>query len=197
MVPRSEALRFEVRAGLSPGARGRPWSQQRAWAVMRLLDGDDRVVSLLSASVRSRMRGSVRSADPQRLLSAVRNRAEVKRVVVHRSAVEDLRDRLVPSGIEAAGVHGHGLTGVSPVDGYIDAGGFELLRRDLGVIADPSGDHILRVVNDAVVLDGLSVAPRLAVAADLLDHVIDDAAGGVDGRVVAAAKALLSEVAAE
>lgn len=163
---------------------------------MRLLDGDDRAALLLSASVRSRMRGDVQSSNPQRLLAAVRDRAEPVRVAVHRSAVEELRGRIVPSGIHAAAIHGHGLTGAASVDGYVDAAGLQRLRRDLGVLPDVAGGHIIRIVDDGVVLEGLSVAPRLAVVADLLDHVIDHSSGGVDGRVVGAAKALLAEAAA-
>lgn len=194
VVPRSEVWRERVRAEFSPHSRGRPWSQARAWAVMRLLDGDDRAVSLLSAPVRSRMRGSPQSSGPKRLLAAVRDRAEPVPVAVHRSAVEELRGRVVTSGIQAAGIHGHGLTGAAAIDGYIDAAGFERLH-ELGVRPDDAGGHIFRVVDDGAVLEGLSVAPRLAVAADLLDHVIDPATGAPDGRVVGVAKALLEEVA--
>jgi hypothetical protein len=48
------------------------------------------------------------------------------------------------------------------------------------------------VVDDERVLHGLEVAPRLAVAADLLDHAVDD--GVVEGRVVSAVRALLEAV---
>jgi hypothetical protein len=48
------------------------------------------------------------------------------------------------------------------------------------------------VVDDARLLGGLEVAPRLAVAADLLDHAVED--GVVEGRVVSTVEALLAAV---
>lgn len=183
---------FTDLVGHSP--RGRPWSQLTVWAAMRWLDGDGSLMDALAPSVRSRLRRRLDAGDPGALLAAVRNRAEVVRVSVHRSRVEALREMVVTSGVAGAAVHGVGLTGAEPVDGY-------LLRSDLVAVQErvrarrsDDGAHRLRVVDDADALEGLTVAPRLAVAADLLDHAVDRR-GSVDGRVVSSLRDLLSEVA--
>jgi len=98
----------------------------------------------------------------------------------------------VPSGIAGAGIHGFGLTGDPAVDGYLSEGALADARSALRIRDADTGAHLLRVVDDARFLAGLQVAPRLAVAADLLDHAVED--GRADGRVVSTVRALLEAV---
>jgi excisionase family DNA binding protein len=167
----------------------RPWSQRIAWAAMRALDDDEALLSDLERKSRYRLRRRLDDVDPARLLSAVRNRARTVRASVHPSRVARLRDLVVPSAITGAGIHGFGLTGDDAVDGYLSADAFADARDTLRLRDSEDGAHRLRVVDDERVLEGLDVAPRLAVAADLLDHAIE--AGDVDRRVVGAVRALL------
>lgn len=53
-------------------------------------------------------------------------------------------------------------------------------------------ENLLRVVEDARLIHGLAVAQRLVVAADLLDHAIED--GAVDGHVTYAVREMLTAV---
>jgi hypothetical protein len=170
----------------------RPWSQPVAWAAMRVLDGDDVLLGDLDRKARYRLRRRLDDPHPARLLAAVRNRARRVRVSVHPSRTAGLRELVVPSGITGAGIHRFGLTGDDVVDGYVSADALAG-ARDLRVRESATGGHLLRVVDDERVLHGLEVAPRLAVAADLLDHAIDD--GSVEGRVVSVVRALLEAVA--
>jgi excisionase family DNA binding protein len=170
----------------------RPWSQLIAWAAMRALDGDDGLLADLDRKARYRLRRRLNDPDPARLLAAVRNRARSIRVSVHPSRTAGLREMVVPSGVTGAGTHGFGLTGDDAVDGYVSADALAG-ARDLRVRESATGGHLLRVVDDERVLQGLEVAPRLAVAADLLDHAVD--AGVVEGRVVSVVRALLEAVA--
>lgn len=170
----------------------RPWSEGNAWAVMRALDGDESLLPVLSTWDRSRVRQRLIEPDPAGLLAAVRNRARTLRVSVHPTRVGRLRELVVPSGIAAAGTHGFGLTGDSDIDGYLSADALADARRTARVRDSATGAHLLRVVEDGRLIHGLSVAPRLAVAADLLDHAIDDST--VDGRVTATVRALLAEM---
>jgi hypothetical protein len=171
----------------------RPWSHPIAWAAMRALDGDDLLLSALDRKARYRLRRRLDDPNPARLLSAVRNRARVLRASVHPSRAARLRDLVVPSGITGAGVHGFGLTGDDAVDGYLSMEALADARVALRVRDSHSGAHLLRVVDDERLLEGLQVAPRLAVAADLLDHAVEG--GAVEVRVVSTVKALLGEVA--
>lgn len=173
-------------------AAARPWSQRIAWAAMRLLDDDDALLPDLDRKDRYRLRRRLDDPDPARLLSAVRNRARVVRASVHPSRVASLQDSVVPSGITGAGIHGFGLTGEDAVDGYLSAHTLADARRVLRVRDSDTGGHLLRVVDDERLLDGLEVAPRLAVAADMLDHAL--VGGAVDGRVVSTVRALLRAV---
>lgn len=172
----------------------RPWSQPIAWAAMRALDDDDALLSELDRKARYRLRRRLADPDPARLLSAVRNRARVVRVSVHPSRAARLRELVVPSGVTGAGIHGFGLTGDDAVDGYVSADAFADTRGALRIRESDAGAHLLRVVDDERLLGGLDVAPRLAVAADLLDHAVEE--GAVEGRVVSIAKALLEQVSA-
>lgn len=170
----------------------RPWSQPIAWAAMRALDGDAALLSGLDRKARYRLRRRLDDPDPARLLSAVRNRARVVRASVHPSRAARLRDLVVPSGITGAGIHGFGLTGDDAVDGYLSAAALADAQGALRVRDSDTGAHLLRVVDDVRFLEGLEVAPRLAVAADLLDHAVEG--GAVDGRVVSTVRALLGAV---
>jgi excisionase family DNA binding protein len=171
----------------------RPWSQPIAWSAMRALDGDDVLLAGLDRKARYRLRRRLNDPDPARLLAAVRNRARSIRVSVHPSRTAGLRELVVPSGVTGAGIHGFGLTGDDAVDGYVSADVLAGARDALRVRESDTGGHLLRVVDDERVLQGLEVAPRLAVAADLLDHAVDH--GVVEGRVVSAVRALLEAVA--
>lgn len=170
----------------------RPWSQPVVWAAMRALDGDEALLSDLDRKARYRLRRRLLDPDPARLLSAVRNRARVVRASVHPSRAPRLRDLVVPSGITGAGIHGFGLTGDDAVDGYLSADALTDARRALRVRDSDTGAHLLRVVDDEGFLQGLQVAPRLAVAADLLDHAVED--GVVEGRVVSTVRGLLGAI---
>jgi excisionase family DNA binding protein len=170
----------------------RPWSQPIAWAAMRALDDDEVLLSGLDRKARYRLRRRLDGPDPARLLSAVRNRARVVRASVHPSRAARLRDLVIPSGITGAGIHGFGLTGDEAVDGYLSEEGLADANRALRVRSSDTGAHLLRVVDDARLLEGLEVAPRLAVAVDLLDHAVED--GVVQGRVVSTVEALLAAV---
>jgi hypothetical protein len=176
------------------GSAARPWSQPIAWAAMRALDDDETLLSELDRKARYRLRLRLADPDPARLLSAVRNRARVVRASVHPSRTAGLRGLVVPSGITGAGIHGFGLTGHEAVDGYLSADALAHARRALRVRDSETGTHLLRVVDDARVLAGLAVAPRLAVAADLLDHAVEGSA--VEGRVVSIVRTLLEQVSA-
>lgn len=171
----------------------RPWSQPIAWAAMRALDEDNALLAELDRKARYRLRRRLDDPDAAGLLAAVRNRARVIRASVHPSRAAGLRELVVPSGITGAGIHGFGLTGDDAVDGYLSADALGGVRRALRIRESDTGAHLLRVVADEWVLQGLEVAPRLAVAADLLDHATDG--GVVDGRVVSAVRSLLEAVA--
>jgi hypothetical protein len=173
-------------------ASARPWSQPITWAAMRALDDDEALLSQLDRKARYRLRRRLDNPDPAQLLSAVRNRARVVRASVHPSRAVGLRDLVVPSGITGTGIHGLGLTGDDAVDGYLSREALANARGALRVRDSDTGAHLLRVVDDERLLEGLEVAPRLAVAADLLDHAVRG--GAVDGRVVATVRALLRAV---
>jgi excisionase family DNA binding protein len=170
----------------------RPWSQRIAWAAMRVLDDDDALLSHMDRKARYRLRRRLDDPDPAQLLAAVRNRARVVRVSLHPSRAARLRDLVVPSGITGAGIHGFGLTGDDAVDGYLLADALADARDALRVRTSDTGAHLLRVVDDERLLEGLEVAPRLAVAADLLDHAFEG--GAIDGRVASTVRTLLGEV---
>lgn len=170
----------------------RPWSQPVAWAAMRVLDGDKVLLSQMDRKARYRLRRRLDDPPPAQLLSAVRNRARVVRVSVHPSRAARLQGLVVPSGIRGAGTHGFGLTGDDAVDGYLSVDALARARDALRVRDSDTGVHLLRVVDDEHALEGLEVAPRLAVAADLLDHAVEG--GAVDGRVVSMVRALLGEI---
>jgi hypothetical protein len=170
----------------------RPWSQYMAWAAMRALDDDDVLLSRMDRKARYRLRRRLGVPDAAQLLSAVRSRARVVRVSVHPSRASQLRDLVVPSGIAGAGMHGFGLTGDDAADGYLIADALVDARDALRARDSDTGAHLLRVVDDERLLEGLEVAPRLAVAADLLDHAVGD--GAIDGRVASTVRALLEEI---
>ena len=170
----------------------RPWSQTTVWVAMRALDDDGALLSQLDRKARYRLRRRLDDADPASLLAAVRNRAGVVRVSVHPSRTDRLRELVVPSGITGAGMHGFGLTGDDAVDGYLSADSLADARQALRVRDSDSGAHLLRVVDDEHLLQGLEVAPRLAVAADLLDHAVEG--GAIDERVSSMVRGLLEEI---
>jgi len=171
----------------------RPWSAALAWAAMRALDGDTAALDALDRKARHRLHARLDTASPARLLSAVRNRATLLRVSVHHSRVDRLRALVVPSGMTGAGLHGRGLSGDTSVDGYLTAETLAHARDSLEVRESPTGAHLLRVVAAHGHLDDPRAAPRLAVAADLVDHAVQD--GAVDGRVTAVIRGLLADVA--
>lgn len=170
----------------------RPWTPRIAWAALRSIDGDDTLLGDLGRREGVRLQARIEGASAGRLLSAVRNRATTVRVSIHPSRVDRLRALTVPSGLAGAGRHGHGLSGDAHLDGYLTATALDRARDDLGVRITPTGSHLLRVVADVDSIQGLEVAPRLAVAADLVDHAVED--GRTEVRIVEVIRRLLSDL---
>lgn len=171
---------------------GRRFTARNAWAAMLLASGES---PPLDPVVRSRLKKALLLEGLQGLAPRFRDRAEVDLCRSHPGEIpyifED--DTLMRSGISAARSVGSDLLAGREADGYVresELQGF-LNRHALSPVAgDAKGNVRLRVVPDNawsnLDLDGRSVAPKAAVALDLV--------GERDPRSQAAGKKLLREI---
>ena len=166
---------------VSRGGWGRPLSARSAWGVLEL--GEER----LSRSERKRARQrrqEFKGLSPGRLAK----RADVHRLVAHRSVLDRLADdgRLVLGGVSAAVEYGADLIAVDQFEAYVSSEDLKPLLKEYGLLSASAGlkaNVLMRVPRpDWPFHEELHVAPPLVVAADLLD------AG--DERSVRAARAL-------
>jgi excisionase family DNA binding protein len=169
--------------------RGRRFTPQNAWALLRLASEED--ASKLDPSVRSRLRRALALEGLATLAPRLRERSQISIYKAHPGEIHyALEDKaLVPSGISAAGSMGIGLLAGREADGYIAQSQLQqfIVEHALSP-AGIDGKVQLRVVPDDVWqnLAGRSIAPEAAVALDLADEP--------DPRSEAAGKKLIRQI---
>lgn len=133
--------------------RGRPWNQRTVWVALDLLSGSasDELSSSQRWHLRERLRGMT-SADLVRLS---RRRADVHRFRASESFLAQVRDEVTLTGAaalskdaELAKKFGLASGGRSAVDGYVDRHDLDRVVSTYLVVDDPTGNVVLRVVDD-------------------------------------------------
>ncbi len=172
------------------GARSRAMSARTAWAAADLLDGGK--ASWLTTSERSRLRSRLThraGAGWQTYSRWLRSRhtAATRYRIADRDIAELLSaDGVVAAGASAASAHGLGLSAAGRADVYADATACARLVDEFFLIRSATGNLVVRTVDGdwhrrtSRDREGRAVAPRLMVAADLLDT--DDARSRTAGR---------------
>lgn len=113
--------------------QARVWAPRTAWAALELLSGGGAL--WFGSSQRSRLRRELAVMDAVRVVSMVRNRAEVRS---YRVAVPHLRQ------VEAAVAVVR--TGETGLDGYVDERTLYALISQLQMVRDPAGNLTLRML---------------------------------------------------
>jgi excisionase family DNA binding protein len=154
-------------------AKGRPFSTRIAWTAAALLDGQE--TTWLSTSERSRLRTRLRQQDAQTYRWWMQARASTTRYRIADTDIAELftTPGVVLGGISAASHYGLGLGHGNEAEIYTDAA--DRLVDEFFLVASARGNLVLHSDitgwhhKTAHPADGVSVAPRLVVAADLLD----------------------------
>lgn len=153
--------------------RGRPLDPANAWGLLFLASGEP--APWLANDVRSRLRRRLRESCVRKELSRLGKRAQVYYFAGAKLAGSALlrNPRFVQSGISAAAGYGASLRSPGILEGYLPAPEVERLvyRYALQPAEEPEADLILHVVSGFWPFNEHKVAPRAAVAADLLDSV--------------------------
>jgi excisionase family DNA binding protein len=146
--------------------RGRPWSPEVAWAALWLISGLE--ATWLDYYQRRRLDHRLANIAVDRLLAATRRRAKVARYRGARTAVRELRQSLILSGVSASNSLRTDLApDDSVVDGYADERRANALVRHLGLALDAEGPIVVRTTDVPDVLQREGVMPAGVVAADL------------------------------
>lgn len=152
-------------------ARGRPWTEETAWAALWWLSGLD--VGWLGARTEARLRERLRHVDPSSLVVACRRRAMTHRYRSSDSFIEALGEAVALSGTSAATAARFGLaTDATRVDGYCDGRAHDDLATRFHLTPDTRGNVTLRVVDapPAGLLDRAAM-PTAVIAADLAESL--------------------------
>lgn len=148
----------------------RAWSEPTAWAALAVLSGRDDLARGIGATQLSRLRTRLRRATPESLASSLRDRADVRRLEAHSSAVERAFALVIKAGIDS---HGSGLTPRQSAlaDGYLTTEAADAvesalaLRRAIG-----AANVVLRVTGFPHIADVAAAGDTLA-GADLAESV--------------------------
>lgn len=161
------------------GMRGRPLAARVAWASAAMFDGID--TAWLTGPERSRLwtRWLSSKGDAQVCRWWMQSRASARRYRIASGDIDELLHSggVVAGGITAASGYGTGLGHGAEAEIYAEPATVQSLVDDFFLLEHPQGNLMLHEVNaqaawhlDAsTVVDGLRIAPRLIVAADLLD----------------------------
>lgn len=165
---------------------GRPWQPATAWAALTLLSGAH--ADWLNPSALTRLRHRLRAARAMEVAWLTRRRA-----TVHQMQGWDRDTGLIPTGVSALRDPAmSALFDLTPVDrgtdGYVLAGNFDALVANLGLLDDPEGDVVVRVVPDDA---GCTLhRPLIATIAVDLSESLDSRESAAGLRVL---KGLLAE----
>ena len=148
--------------------RGRPWDASTAWAALLALEGcrdHD-----LSYHRQRRLAIALKEIDAIELVAKSRKRSSVERFAASPSFAEDVRERLVPSGISDRRCAQLGLSVSSnQIDGYAREPLDEIVRS-CWLIPDSGGECVIRIPHDLpTALDAAREMPLSVVAADLAE----------------------------
>jgi excisionase family DNA binding protein len=152
-------------------ADGRPLEPRNAWGLIFLASGDD--APWLAQLARWRLNKSLAHEGLEKLAPRLRKRATASRFHAVRGEIPHLvgDDRLVRSGISAAGAHDLPLVSSEEVDAYVKEEHLARLKRKYALRLAPAGESnvVLRAVpSGSWFFDaGGAVAPLAAVALDL------------------------------
>ncbi|MFS8102232.1 helix-turn-helix domain-containing protein [Lentzea alba] len=160
--------------------RGRPLSTKSAWCTAALLDGQE--TSWLTTSERSRLRARLNRHPASEVHTYrwwMQSRA---RSIRYRIAAGDIPEllkdhRVVAGGISAAGHYALGLAFGDEAEIYVSSSDASRLVDEFFLIESYQGNLLIHVEDSdadwhqrtAAATDGGLVAPRLIVAADLMD----------------------------
>ncbi len=187
----------ERRRAATKGVKGRPLSARVTWASAALFDGQDTAAWLTSAE-RSRLnaRWHASGGAAQVCRWWMQSRATVTRYRIAPGDIAELLkfEGVVAGGISAASNYGTGLGHGAEAEIYASTATVTRLVDDFFLLADPQGNLTVHEVTadthwhcrTARIVEGVQVAPRLVVAADLLDSD--------DTRSRSAGAALLTDV---
>jgi hypothetical protein len=145
----------------------RAWSEKTAWGAVALVSGV--APPWMGESQRSRLKGRLRSLSSAGLVERSRERAEVTRYAGHASTVTRLRAELVDTDRAARSL---GLTGATPVDGYLAADDLAMVVARHGLERDVDGRFTLRATTmDLHVVSELATASTVLAALDLAESL--------------------------
>lgn len=165
-----ERSAVEARRAARPGP-GRPFSPRRAWAILVLAEGS--VPGWLDAVSRSKLRSVLRSRNLADLRPRLVARADRSEFRAHPSDLSRIaaEQGVLRTGASAAVAVGIDLVAPGLLDAYVSSERFdEIVKRyRLRESGDPNVT-LRRVPEDVPFFDGRAVAPRAAVALDLLDE---------------------------
>ena len=153
---------------------GRRFTPRNAWALLML--ASDEEVEGIDPSVRSRMKRALALEGLMALAPRLARRAQVSLYRAHPGEIRHLINdpALMRSGISAAASHDIGLVSGREADGYLPEAELRRFIKEHALSpAGPDGNVRLRVVPDEAwgSLEGRSVAPKAAVALDLLEEL--------------------------
>jgi excisionase family DNA binding protein len=168
------------RLDLAASDRGRPFSSRSAWSAAALLDGQH--TPWLATSERSRLRSRLvrhDATDVQAYRWWMRKRAFAIR---YRIAEADIAELMTAPGVVAGGIsatshYDLGLAFGNEAEVYVNSSTAAELVNEFFLVESGNGNLLMHVEDSgvdwhkrtALATDGVWVAPRLVVAADLLD----------------------------
>jgi excisionase family DNA binding protein len=152
-------------------SRGRPWTEETAWAALLWLSGLD--AGWLGARTEARLRQRLRRLDASALAIACRRRATTHRYRTSDSFLVALRDAVALSGASVATAADFGLAAdETGVDGYCDREMLDDLVARFHLTPDTRGNVTLRVADapPAGLFDRAAM-PAAVIALDLAESL--------------------------
>lgn len=154
--------------------RGRPWSEETAWAALDLLDSGH--TARLNAAQRSRLRARLRSMDAEEFVRLARRRSGVSCYRASESFLAQLREHVTLTGAaavaearEVADQFGLAAGDRSTVDGYVARHLIRDFEDEFFLAADRRGNVVLR--STEVDTSGRRTATSAAIALDLAESL--------------------------
>ncbi len=148
----------------------RAWSEPTAWAALAVLTGRDDLARSIGTTQLSRLRARLRRASAESLASSLRDRALVRRLEAHSSAVERAFALVIKAGIDS---HASGLTPRQSAlaDGYLTTEAADAMESALALRpAVGAANVVLRVADFPHIADVAADGDALA-GADLAESV--------------------------
>jgi hypothetical protein len=167
-VVTAESVARAVAARPAHAPLKRAWAEPTAWAAIGILSGRDEFAQAIGTSQASRLRSNLRRTSPEALSYSLRERAHIRRLDGHSSAIEHIRSRVIEPRVRDSNLTARNR---NLVDGYLSPTAAATTSSEFTLVPATRDANIVLRITDFPYVAEIAEADNVLAGVDLVDSV--------------------------